>query len=48
MFDWIENLMNITGCSWETAAREYDYFQNPDYNADDYDLEERMFTYEEF
>lgn len=29
--------MEATGCDWETAAREYDYQHNPDYNADDYD-----------
>lgn len=37
MFEWIENLMEATGCDWETAAREYDATHNPDYNADDYD-----------
>lgn len=37
MFEWIEELMEETGCDWETAAREYDAIHNPDYNADDYD-----------
>lgn len=37
MFEWIEELMEATGCDWDTAAREYDYYHNPDYNADDYD-----------
>ena len=36
MFEWIENLMEATGCDWDTAAREYDYFHNP-YSAEDYD-----------
>jgi len=41
MFDWIEALMEATGCDWETAAREYDAAHNPDYSADDYDDPER-------
>ena len=37
MFDWIDDFMEATGCDWETAAREYDYYHNPDYSAEDYD-----------
>ena len=37
MFEWIEKFMKEFGCDWETAAREYDYWHNPDYNPDDYD-----------
>lgn len=37
MFEWIEELMEATGCDWETAARMYDSEHNPDYNPDDYD-----------
>jgi hypothetical protein len=25
MFEWIEALMEATGCDWDTVAREYDY-----------------------
>jgi len=39
MFEWIEELMEATGCDWDTAAREYDAMHNPDYNADDYDAD---------
>ena len=39
MFEWIENYMEMYGCDWDTAAREYDYFHNPDYDAADYDEE---------
>lgn len=39
MFDWIEELMEATGCDWETAAREYNAMFNPNYSADDYDSE---------
>lgn len=39
MFEWIEKFMEAFGCDWDTAAREYDYQHNPDYNADDYDME---------
>lgn len=39
MFEWVEALMDATGCDWDTAAREYDYAFNPDYDADDYDGE---------
>ena len=39
MFDWIDELMEATGCDFETACREYDFYHNPDYNADDYDDE---------
>ena len=28
MFDWIDELIEATGCDWETAAREYDYYHN--------------------
>ena len=41
MFEWIEEFVAATGCSWETAAREYDYYHNPNYTADDYDAAER-------
>lgn len=41
MFEWIEELMEATGCDWETAAREYDAAHNPDYSADDYDDPDR-------
>lgn len=37
MFEWIENFMEAFGCDWDTVAREYDYYHNPDYSADDYD-----------
>lgn len=37
MFEWIEQLMEATGCDWDTAAREYDAMHNPDYDAADYD-----------
>lgn len=40
MFEWIEELMEATGCDWDTAAQEYDATHNSDYNADDYDLTE--------
>ena len=29
--------MEMYGCDWDTAAREYDYLHNPDYDAADYD-----------
>ena len=41
MFEWIEALMETTGCDWDTAAREYDYYHNPNYNADNYEEEYR-------
>lgn len=37
MFEWIENFMEVFGCDWDTAAREYDALHNPNYSADDYD-----------
>lgn len=30
MFDWIDHYMEMTGCDWDTAAREYYYQQHPD------------------
>lgn len=46
MFDWIEELMEATGCDWETAAREYMREHDPDYCADDYDCPDE-YHYEE-
>ncbi len=37
MFDWIDEFIEATGCDWETAAREYDYYHNPDYDPEDYE-----------
>ena len=48
MFEWIEEFVAATGCNWETAAREYDYYHNPNYSADDYDATERTDNYEQF
>ena len=39
MFDWIDELMDATGCSYETALREYDAAHNPNYDAADYDCD---------
>lgn len=46
MFDWIEEFIEIFGCDWETAAREYHIhmtillWAHPEsYDADDYDAE---------
>lgn len=37
-FEFVEELMECTGCSEEVACREADaYFFPDDYNADDYD-----------
>lgn len=37
MFDWIEDFMEMFGCDWDTAAREYHYYMHPEtYNAEDY------------
>ena len=37
MFEWIERLMEATGCDWDTAAREYHATHDPNYDPDDYD-----------
>lgn len=38
MFEWIENLVKATGCSWETAEREYYALFFPDsYEPEDYE-----------
>ena len=38
MFDWIEEFMEMFGCDWDTAAREYYYTMHPEtYNAEDYE-----------
>ena len=37
IFEFIEELMEATGCDWETAAREWDYMTNPDYDPEDYE-----------
>lgn len=37
MFDWIDELMESTGCDYETAAREYDAEHFPDYDPEDYE-----------
>ena len=37
MFDWIESLMEATGCDWTTAAREYDATHNDDYDPLDWE-----------
>lgn len=34
MFEWIEEYMERFDCDWETAAREYDYQHNPDYDPE--------------
>lgn len=40
MFDWIENYMEMFGCDWDTAAREYHFQHSPEtYDAADYDCE---------
>ena len=48
MFESIEEFVAATGCSWDTAAREYDYYHNPIYTADFYDAAERTDNYEQF
>ena len=38
MFDWIEEYIEMFGCSWETAAREYYFFIHPEsYESEDYE-----------
>lgn len=37
MFEWIEELMEATGCDWETAAREYNAMFNDNYDPEDYE-----------
>lgn len=38
MFDWIEEFMEMFGCDWDTAAREYHYMMHPETcNAEDYE-----------
>ena len=37
MFEWCEKLMEATGCDLETAMREYQALNNPDYDPKDYD-----------
>ena len=36
-FEWVEECMELYGCDFDIAAREYDALFNPDYNPDDYD-----------
>ena len=39
MLDWIENMMEATGCDWDTAAREYYYATHPeDYEPEGQDF----------
>lgn len=37
MFTWIEDLMELTGCDYLTALREYDACCNDNYDAEDWD-----------
>ena len=38
MFDWIEEYIEMFGCTWETAAREYYFFIHPEsYESEDYE-----------
>lgn len=38
MFDWIANMIVVTGCDWDTAAREYYQATHPeDYEPEDYE-----------
>ena len=40
MFDWIEEFIEMFGCDWDTAVREYHYYMNPEiYDAKDYEEE---------
>lgn len=36
-FEWVEKTMEITGCDFNTAAREYHAIFDNDYDPDDYD-----------
>ena len=38
LLDWCEEYMEITGCDWDEAVREYNYYTDPDNG--DWDEEE--------
>lgn len=40
MFEWIEELMEASGCDWDTPAREYNAMFNDNYEPEDYEQEE--------